>query len=81
MTAPFGEAQPNGQYAMFSIEDCYEVESFEHRRDMRAHIGRTVMALLEVGYAITETLVADGEEAKSRKKIPSFADCESWSQP
>lgn len=46
MTAPFGEAQPNGQYAMFSIEDCYEVESFEHRRDMRAHIGRTVMALL-----------------------------------
>lgn len=56
------------QYELISTRDCYaELDSVE-KMDLRAHLGRVVMANLAIIYDLTDQLVVDGFENKSRRK-------------
>lgn len=68
MTAPFGELPPNHQYELISVEDCYAELDDLQKLDLRAHLARVVMANLGIIYELTDQLVADGVEDKSRRK-------------
>lgn len=72
MTAPFGEVPPSHQYELISPTDCYADLDRHQKRDLRAHLARVVMTNLAIMYELTDMLVADGEEAKSRRKRVEF---------
>lgn len=67
MTSPNQFPQPD-QYELLTIADCYAELDPSQQRDLRAHFARIAMAALNAGYELTDALVVDGEEAKSRRK-------------
>lgn len=56
------------QYELISVADCYEDLDDPQKVDLRAHLGRVVMANLELIYTLTDQLTRDGIEAKSRRR-------------
>lgn len=59
---------PNEQYALLSVEDCFAELDSHQKRVIRSSLARLAMACMEQVTTLTEMLVADGEEPKSRRK-------------
>lgn len=60
--------QSADQYELLSPRDCYAELDSSEKRDLRAHLSRVVMTNLAVISELTDMLLADGEENKSRRK-------------
>lgn len=56
------------QYELISTEDCYADLDTYQKRDLRAHLSHVVMHNLALIYELTDMLVADDDEARSRRK-------------
>jgi hypothetical protein len=56
------------QPPLLTIEDVVGELDPDQQRDLRAYLARGVMHSLGIIYELTNQLVVDGEEPKSRKK-------------
>jgi hypothetical protein len=62
------ETAPGEQLAIVSNEDVFSIQDPEQLRDTRQFLLLAAQANLNMAYEITDVLVADGEEPKSRRK-------------
>lgn len=64
------ERQPNNpdQLTIVSTQEALELYDADQLRDLRSYLFRTAQANLDMAYQITDVLVADDEEPKSRRK-------------
>lgn len=56
------------QLTLMSHQDVLEVQDPDQLRDLRSYLFRVAQANIDMAYEITDRLVADDEEPKSRRK-------------
>lgn len=56
------------QLGLISRADVYEVEDVDHLLALRTHLFRVAQNALDVAYEITDVLVGQEVESKSRRK-------------